>query len=118
MKLYWIKDKYIFSKKSHGRHLYAAWKDRRSGKTRLVRFAHLFVYDKKRKPRLDNGELAETPIKGFKLPQGVSTSYRTKDIEGKDIDLKALNARPYRRLGLRDSIRVKRTAKKIDKDEK
>ena len=83
MKLYWIKDKYIFSKKSHGRHLYAAWKDRRSGKTRLVRFAHLFVYDKKRKPRLDNGELAETPIKGFKLPQGSQRHTGLKTSKGK-----------------------------------
>ncbi len=100
MKLVKIKNKYMYTPKTKkeaknyipdGTHIYAAYKDKESGETRLVQMTHM-LEDRKEK-RLRKGELLMVKLPNVDMPSGVKNEYFSKDVNGNDIDLAKVKAK-------------------------
>lgn len=100
MKIVTIKNKYIFGPKA-GRgtkkydpneaHIYAVYKDDKSGETRLVQMTHL--YEPRKRDAIKQGHILPVKLPNVEFPSGVNNSYYIKDINGEPIDLKKVKAR-------------------------
>lgn len=99
MKIVTIKNKYIYKKnpkdeneyKPEGSHIYAVYKDQKSGETRLVQMTHL--YDPKKTKGIKQGYLMPVKLPNVEFPSGVNNSYYSKDVNGNPIDLKQIKAK-------------------------
>lgn len=112
MKLVMIKNKYIFKpdpakkKKArkaktgkqeekpyepNGKHIYAVYKDKKNGETRLVQMTHL--YEPIKAKGVKQGYLLPVKLPNVDMPSGVNNSYYTKDVDGAPIDLKKIEAK-------------------------
>lgn len=89
MKLYKIKNKYLFnSKQPEGIHTYAVYYDRTSKKYKAIATTHLYIKDDKRFRQVSKGNIAVTKFKEFEVPTGVQNYYYSKNINGGKIDVK------------------------------
>lgn len=100
MKFVTIKNKYIFksSKKDKGKeykpnqaHIYAVYKDKKTGETRLVQMTHLV--EPQKKGAIKMGRLMMVQFPNVDMPSGVKNEFYTKDIDGAPIDLKKIKAK-------------------------
>lgn len=113
MRIYHIKDSYIFNKKNKtGSHRYAVFFDRKSRETKIVALTSLYQYQNNKIRRLNNGYIKEYKLSCYKLPSGVETGFRTKDINGNAITLNFSNSRPSYNLSKKDSKKILSIAKK------
>lgn len=111
MKLVTIKNKYIFKpdeppkpkKKKDGEkegpekkynpnqaHIYAVYKDKETGETRLIQMTH--VIEPQKKSAIKMGRLMMVQLPNVDMPSGVKNEYYTIDINGDPIDLKKIKA--------------------------
>ena len=101
MKLVTIMNKYIFGPdpqnpnekekyKPNGSHIYAAYTDKKTNKTRLVQMTHL--YEDKKVRKIKQGLILPVKLPNVQFPSGVKREYYDKDIHGKPIDLKKVKA--------------------------
>lgn len=113
MRIYHIKDSYMFNKKNkNGTHRYAVYKDRKTNETRAIHLTHLYEIPSNKQHRLNNGWIKEFKLSCYKLPSGVETGYRTKDINGNPIVLNRNNSRASYCLKKFDSKKIKLIAKR------
>lgn len=113
MRIYHIKDNYMFNKSNkNGTHRYAVYKDRKTNEIRAVQLTHLYEIPSNKKKQLRNGHIKEYKLSCYKLPSGIETGYKTKDINGKPIALNNQNSRASYSLNKYDSNRIKKIAKK------
>ena len=113
MKIYHIKDKYMFnSKNKTGTHRYAVYKDRKTKELRAVQLTHLYEIPGNKRRALNNGHIKKYKLSCYSLPSGIETGYKTKNIYGKAIVLTKYNSRPSYNLTKKDSKRIKAIAKK------
>lgn len=102
MKLVKIRDKYMYKPitpaqkakyNPNGVHPYLVYKDKRSGETRAIRTTHM--YEPHKEKLLEKGGLMVVRLPKIKYPSGIRNGYVTTDINGKPLDLKAVNAINY-----------------------
>ena len=129
MKLYRIKNKYVFGKNKHnakaydpnGTHDYAAYYSKKAKKWRLVGLIH--VLDPKRQAQIQKKELMMMNFGSYKtknkvsIPSGVKNKYLETDINGQDIDLKKMGAVPLNKgkLSKSESAKIRAFAKTREK---
>lgn len=116
MKLYKIKNKYLFkSKQPEGTHTYAVYYDRLSKEYKAIATTHLYIKDDKRFKQVSKGNIVVTKFKEFEVPTGVQNYYYSKNISGGKIDIKDKKhvfAFGKRHLPKKQSIFLKSFAKK------
>ena len=113
MRIYHIKDSYMFNKKNKtGTHRYAVFKDRKTNELRVVQLTHLYEIPPNKQKRLNNGWIKKYKLSCYTLPSGVETGYRTKNIDGEKIVLNDSNSRPSYSLSKKDSVKIKSIAKR------
>lgn len=97
MRLVKIRNKYMFKPKNekeekaykgNQEHIYAVYKEEKSGELRAVQLTHL--YDHKRVQALERKLLKEVKLPSIKYPSGAKNSYFAKDINGNPLDLDAV----------------------------
>ena len=89
MKLYKIKNKYLFNgKQPEGTHTYAIYYDRKTKEYRAIATTHLYIKDIKRFKQVSKGNIAVTKFKEFEVPTGVQNYYYSKNVSGGKIDIK------------------------------
>lgn len=89
MRLVRIRNRYLFnSNNPNGNHVYAVYYDRKTKQNRAVALTHLYIKDPKRFKQVSQGNIMVTRFKEFDTPTGVKNYYYTKNIYGKDINLK------------------------------
>lgn len=109
MKLYNIKNSYIYDRRDDGRtHRYLVYKDRRTRELRIIQLTHLYEIPRNKMNRLRNGNIYEYKFKFYKLPSGVESGYRTKDINGNPIVLTRDNSTYVRKISRRVASKIKR----------
>ena len=94
MKLYKIKDNYLFTTSKgngNGFHTYAVYYDNVAKCYHAIQTTHLYVRDGKRFNQVKKGLLAVTKFKEFDAPSGVKNKYFNKNIKGGKIDIKDRN---------------------------
>ena len=113
MKIYHIKDSYMFNRNNRtGTHRYAVYKDRKTHETRAIQLTHLYEIPNNKKHRLNNGWIKKYKLSCYSLPSGVETGYKTKDINGNPIVLDRSNSRVSYSLNKKDSKKIKSIAKR------
>ena len=113
MKIYHIKDNYMFNRNNrNGTHRYAVFKDRRTRETRVVQLTHLYEIPNNKLRQMQNGHIKKYKLSCYSLPSGVQTGYKTKDINGNPIVLNNSNSRPSYNLSKKDSKKIKSIAKR------
>ena len=114
MRIYHINDSYMFNEKNKkGTHRYAIYTDRKTKELRAIPLTHLYEIAPNKLKRIKNGHIKEYKLACYKMPSGVSTSYITKDINGKPLSLNKSNSRASYSLSKKDSSSLKRIAKII-----
>lgn len=89
MKLYKIKNKYLFnSDEPEGIHTYAVYYDRKKKEYKAIATTHLYIKDDKRFKQVSRGNILVTKFKEFDVPSGVQNYYYSKNINGDKIDVK------------------------------
>ena len=89
MRLVRIRNRYLFnSNNPNGNHVYAVYYNRRTKQNRAVALTHLYNKDPKRFEQVRRGNIMVTCFRSLKLPTGVQNYYYTKNIYGKNINLK------------------------------
>lgn len=87
MRLFQIKNKYMYKcknkKEENGTHMYAVYRDKKSGKYRAIQLTHL--YEDNKAKAINKGYLKVEKFKQFKFPSGVHNSYYDRDINGKSL---------------------------------
>lgn len=71
-------------------HIYAAYKDKKSGETRLIQMTH--IIEPRKKDAIKQGHILPVKLPNVDMPSGVNNSYYNKDINGDPIDLKKIEA--------------------------
>lgn len=108
MKIYHVKNNYIFdSQDQNGTHRYAYDIDDRN-KPYLVAISHLYEMPLEKKRKLRKGFLKKYKLKNAKLPVGISTERIYKDINGKPISLNSTNSKICRYISKKDQKNIKR----------
>lgn len=94
MKLYSIKDRYLFkTDQKEGAHTYAVWYDKKKKAYQAVQTTHLYKLDPKRGKQVDSGHLMRQKFPGILLPSGVRDFAYTTDVNGHKIDIKNPNVK-------------------------
>lgn len=113
MRIYHIKDSYMFNKNNkNGTHRYCVYFDRKTKKYRAIEMTHIYEISKKKRNLLSDGLLKEVKFKSYRFPQGVERAYFETDIDGKPIKLNKYNSRKSYCLTKRESSIVKNIAKR------
>ena len=113
MKIYHIKDSYMFNRNNRtGTHRYAVYKDRKTHETRAIQLTHLYEIPGNKKRQMQNGYIKAYKLSCYALPSGVKTGYKTKDINGNPIVLNHRNSRSSYSLNKKDSKKIKTIAKR------
>ena len=88
MKLYSIKDQYLFkTDQPDGAHTYAVFFDRRRKEYCAVPTTHLYKADQKRFRQKQSGFLKEMKLPGIPLPSGIKDYAHTTDVNGHKISI-------------------------------
>lgn len=113
MKIYHIKDSYMFNRNnSSGTHRYAVYKDRKTNELRAIQLTHLYEIAPNKKRQLQRGHIKKYKLGCYRFPSGVNTGYKTKDINGNPIVLNSRNSRGSYNLSKKDSKKLKSIAKR------
>lgn len=72
-------------------HIYAVYKDKATGETRLIQMTH--VIEPKKEKAIKKGYLMPVKLPNVDMPSGVNNSYYNKDINGDPIDLQKIKAK-------------------------
>jgi hypothetical protein len=94
MKLYSIKDNYLFkTDQKDGAHTYTVWYDRRKKAYLAVQTTHLYKLDTKRGKQIESGHLIRQKLPGITLPSGVRDFAYMTDVDGHKISIKNSNVK-------------------------
>ena len=129
MRLVKIRNKYMFKPKNENEektykenqeHIYAVYKDDKSGELRAVQLTHLYYH--KRVQALERKLLKEVKLPSIKYPSGAKNSYYAKDINGNPLDLDAVEGQVIKNsknktvyVPAKTAKEIKRFAKKREK---
>ncbi len=115
MRLARIKNRYLYkSDNPNGIHTYAVYYDNKTKRHNAVALTHLYIRDDKRFKQVKKGNICVEKFKEFDVPSGVQNYYYSKNINGKDIDLKDTNNVNFvgsRYLSKSQSERIRKFAK-------
>ena len=73
-----------------GTHIYAVQTDKKTKETYAVRLTH--VYEPKKEKKIKSGQLMVLKLPNVEFPSGVTNRRTTKDVNGKPLDLKTVQA--------------------------
>ena len=94
MKLYSIKDRYLFkTDQPNGSHTYAVYYDRRRKGYCAVPTTHLYKADPKRFRQKESGFLKEMKLPGILLPSGIKDYAHITDVNGHKLNMKNPNVK-------------------------
>lgn len=86
MRLFRIRnrDMYVGKDNPNGRHTYAVYKDKSTGKYRAIQLTH--IYEPKKEKLINKGYLKVENFQQFRYPTGVHNSYYETDVNGKNLN--------------------------------
>ena len=113
MRIYHIKDSYMFNKNNkNGTHRYCVYYDRKTKQYRAIEMTHIYELKKSKEKLIKDGLLKPFKLRCYGMPQGIETSYFTKNVDGKPIRLDKSNSRKSYSLTKWESRRIKNIANK------
>lgn len=87
MKLYKIKNKYMYKgekRKENSHHTYAVYKDRKTRKYRAIQLTH--ILEEPKRIAIEKGYLKVEKFSSIKYPSGVHDTYYDSDVNGNDLN--------------------------------